>query len=93
MRAAMAAAGLGLAMALAMLIFSACGPSVTETYINGPPGTMTPRGRHSVRLYASGPPARPHMAVAILQVEQAHGLNEQGLDIMLDRLRTAATIP
>jgi|GEM_PF-3698277 len=79
-----------LASALAVLIFPACGTSVTETYINGPPGTLAPRDRHSVRLYTSGPPEEPHADVAILQVEQAHGLNEQGLDIMLDRLRTRA---
>jgi len=47
-------------------------------------------GASSVRLYTSGPPEQPHADVAILQVEQAHGLNEQGLDIMLDRLRTRA---
>ncbi|HEX7499310.1 MAG TPA: hypothetical protein VF524_03305 [Polyangia bacterium] len=86
----MGAARRGLAPALAMLIFSACGTSVSETYVNDPPATMTPRGRHSVRIYASGAPERPHMDVAILQVEQTHGLNEQGLDIMLDRLRTRA---
>jgi len=63
---------------------------VTETYINGPPPTMSPRGRHSVLVYASGPPSRPHMDVAILQVSQTHGLNEQGLDLMIDRLRTRA---
>jgi hypothetical protein len=86
----MAAARPGLAAACTVLIFSACGTSVTETYLNGPPGTTVPRGRHSVRIYASGPPARPHTDVAILQVEQSHGLGEQGLDIMLDRLRTRA---
>lgn len=30
------------------------------------------------------------MDVAILQVTQTHGLNEQGLDLMIDRLRTRA---
>jgi hypothetical protein len=88
--AAMVAARRGLVAVLAMLIVPACGTSVTETYIDGPPGTLAPRERHSVRIYASGPPAQPHTDVAILQVEQSHGLNEQGLDIMLDRLRTRA---
>ncbi len=75
---------------MAILLLSACGTSVNETYVNEPPATMTPRGRHSVRLYASHAPERPHMDVAILEVVQPHGLNEQGLDIMLDRLRTRA---
>ena len=43
-----------------------------------------------MRIYASGPPARPHMDVAIREVEQTHSLNEQGLHIMMDRLRTRA---
>lgn len=30
------------------------------------------------------------MEVAIFEVTQTHGLNEQGLDIMIDRLRTRA---
>jgi hypothetical protein len=75
---------------LLVLLLLGCGTSVTETYINGPPPTMAPRGRHSVLVYASGPPVRPHTDVAILEVSQTHGLNEQGLDIMIDRLRTRA---
>jgi hypothetical protein len=73
-----------------LLLLLGCGTSVSETYLNGPPGTMSPRGRHSVLVYASGPPSRPHTDVAILEVSQTHGLNEQGLDIMIDRLRTRA---
>jgi hypothetical protein len=80
----------GLAPALAVLVLSACGTSVSETYVNDPPATMVPRGPRSVRIYASGPPARPHLDVAILQAVQTHGFNEQGLDIMLDQLRARA---
>jgi hypothetical protein len=72
------------------LMVSGCGTSVSETYINGPPGTTIPRSPGSVRIYASGPPARPHTDVAILEVEQAHGLNEQGTALMIDRLRRRA---
>lgn len=71
-------ARLALVPALLVLACSACGTSVSETYLNDPPATMVPRAHRSVRIYASGPPTRPHMDVAILQVEQAHGLNEQG---------------
>jgi hypothetical protein len=81
---------LRLASAIVALLLSACGTSVSETYVNDPPATMVPRSHRSVRIYASGPPARPHMDVAILEVVQDHGLNEQGLDIMLDHLRARA---
>jgi hypothetical protein len=81
---------LPLASAIVALAFFACGTSVSETYISDPPATMVPRAHRSVSIYASGPPARPHMDVAILQVVQDHGLNEQGLHIMLDRLRARA---
>jgi hypothetical protein len=73
-----------------VLLLVGCGTSVSETYINGSPPPMSPRGRYSVLVDASGPPSRPHMDVAILQVSQTHGLNEQGLDLMIDRLRTRA---
>ena len=82
--------GVLLASTIVALALCACGTSVSENYINDPPATMAPRPHRSVRIYASGPPARPHMDVAILQVVQAHGLNEQGLDIMLDHLRARA---
>jgi hypothetical protein len=81
---------LGLAEAFVLLAVSACGTQVSETYLNQPPAKMAPRGPGSVLLYASGPPTRPHMDVAILQVEQSRGLNDQGLDLMLDRLRVRA---
>lgn len=67
-----------------------CGTSVSHTYINGPQGTSTPRSPGSVRIYASGPPARPYRDVALLEARQSHGLNEQGMDLMLDRLRARA---
>jgi hypothetical protein len=44
----------------------------------------------SVQIYTSGSPSRPHKDVALLEVEQTHGLNQQGRAIMLDHLRARA---
>jgi hypothetical protein len=82
--------GLVRMVALAAWVASGCGTSVTETYVNGPPGTAIPRSPRSVRIFTSGPPSRPHMDVALLEVEQTHGLNEQGTALMIDRLRERA---
>jgi hypothetical protein len=73
-----------------VLVVSSCGTFVTETYLNGSPATVVPRSPQSVQIYTSGPPSRPHTDVALLEVEQTRGLNEQGRPLMLDRLRTRA---
>jgi hypothetical protein len=41
-------------------------------------------------VLASAPPSEPHVDVALLQVEQAEGLNRQGTDYMIQRLREKA---
>jgi hypothetical protein len=82
--------GPAVAVLVTALLISACGTSVSETYLDGPQGTPIPRARRSVHIYASGPPARPHRDVAILEVQQTHGFNDQGTDLMIDRLRGRA---
>jgi hypothetical protein len=73
-----------------VLAVSSCGTFVTETYLNGTPSTASPRSPESVQIYTSGSPSRPHEDVALLEVKQTHGLNQQGRAIMLDRLRARA---
>lgn len=75
---------------LASFIVSACGTFVTETYVNDPPLGSTPRTPQSVQIFTSSPPSRLHVDVALLEVVQTHGLNEQGRAIMIHRLRTRA---
>ena len=41
-------------------------------------------------MLASAPPAEPHVDVALLEVEQVEGLNRQGTDYMIQRLREKA---
>jgi hypothetical protein len=43
-----------------------------------------------VRVLASAPPLEPHFDVALLEVEQVEGLNRQGTDYMIQRLREKA---
>jgi hypothetical protein len=73
-----------------VLAVSSCGTFVTETYLNDSPSTAPPRSPKSVQIYTSGSPSRPHTDVALLEVEQTHGLNQQGRAIMLDHLRARA---
>ncbi len=73
-----------------LLPLAGCGTYVTSTRINPPPRTMVPRSAESVDVYASGPPTRPYVDVAILEVEQTHSLNEQGTSLMIGALRAKA---
>jgi hypothetical protein len=65
----------------------ACGTYVTATPINPAPRPLTPRSPESVEVFASGPPSEPFVDIALLEVTQHEGLNRQGLDFMIERLR------
>lgn len=72
---------------LTLLCAAGCGTTATATYLSDEPVSGPPRSARSVRLFASGPPARPHEDVALIHVDQTRGLNEQGTDIMIERLK------
>jgi hypothetical protein len=67
-----------------------CGTFVTATTINPSPRPMRPRAPGEVEIYASSPPPRPHVDVAVLEVQQTRSLNEQGTDLMIQSLREQA---
>lgn len=67
-----------------------CGTFVTATTINPSPHPLRARPAGAVEVYASSPPARPHVDVALLEVEQTRGLNPQGTDLMIQSLRERA---
>jgi len=73
-----------------LLCASGCGTFVTTTLINDGYGAGEPRQPRSIAIFSSGPPATPHVDVALLEAEQTHGLNDQGTDVMLERLREQA---
>jgi hypothetical protein len=73
-----------------LLAAAGCGTFVTATPLNPPPRPLTPRGFESIQVYSSAPPSRPYIDVALLEVEQTHDLNQQGTDLMIQRLREQA---
>jgi hypothetical protein len=75
---------------LTLLCAAGCGTTATATYLTDEPMSAPPRAARSVRIFASGPPARPHEDIALIHVDQTRGLNEQGTEVMLDRLKQQA---
>jgi len=67
-----------------------CSTFVTATLLNPAPRPLVPRDPASVQVLASDAPAEPHVDVALLEVEQQEGLNRQGTDYMIQRLREKA---
>jgi hypothetical protein len=74
---------------MVVLGLTGCGTFVTVTPLDPRP-TMTAGPPSLVDVYSSGPPTRAHHDVALLEVEQTHGLNEQGTPLMIRRLREQA---
>jgi hypothetical protein len=79
-----------LLLATTLFAFTACGVSVAETPINQPPAPMTARPSTSVELFTSGPPARPHVDVAMLQADPQSGLANDSTDNLISTLRERA---
>jgi hypothetical protein len=79
-----------LSLVLSAAAIAGCGTYVGVTEINPAPVAMTARSSRSVEVYASGPPARPHTDVAIIEAEQTHSLNEQSTGLMIRRMREQA---
>jgi hypothetical protein len=67
-----------------------CGTFVTSTPLNEAPTPLAPRAPESVEIFASNAPERPHVDIALLEVEQTESWNRQGTDLMLRRLQQAA---
>ncbi len=71
----------------ATTLTTACGASLHATTINAAPHPMTPRSIESVEMYTSGPPARPHVDVALFEVEEASSFSTAGTPEMINKLR------
>jgi hypothetical protein len=63
---------LALAMTISFLALGCAGTTVTATTVNPAPRAATPRRAECVEIFASGPPAAPHVDVALLEVEQTN---------------------
>jgi hypothetical protein len=79
-----------IALWIATLGLVGCGTFVTATTLDDrvPWGPATTE--REVQVFASGPPSRPHSDLAILEARQTHGLNDQGVDVMIRHLRAQA---
>jgi hypothetical protein len=67
-----------------------CGTYVDYTPLDQPRGGYSARPPRTVEVYASGPPARRHTDIAIIEAEQTHSLNEQSTGLMIRRMREQA---
>jgi hypothetical protein len=74
---------------LLSLLLSACGPWVSATALNPSPRMLSSRSAKSVDVYSSGPPARPHVDVALLEVGKGDD-GSSGTSEMIERLRQKA---
>jgi hypothetical protein len=74
---------------VAMLGFG-CGTSVTVTPLTYGMGGRVPKRPSQVEIFATVPPEREYVEVALLKADQNNGWNEQGTELMLLRLREAA---
>jgi hypothetical protein len=72
------------------VVLTGCGTWVTDTQINLAPHALFPRGYESVEVFSSVPPARPHVDVALLQVDQMNAMDEHLRELMVQRLRERA---
>ena len=77
-------------LALATLLFAACGTTITQTGINAPPHAMPPRPVESVEVVTSALPARPHRDVAILEAKQSSGFSLDRMPEIITELRKRA---
>jgi hypothetical protein len=73
-----------------MVLAMGCGTFVTDTRINPSPRPLRARAPATVEVYASSPPVRPHVDIALLEVQQTRGLNPQGTALMIENLRERA---
>ncbi|HEY4187634.1 MAG TPA: hypothetical protein VGP07_21330 [Polyangia bacterium] len=62
-------------------------PSVIETPLNPSPRRLMQRPADAVEVYSSTPPSRPHVDLALLEVDQYEG---QGSPVMVQVLRERA---
>jgi hypothetical protein len=71
-------------------VVTGCGTWVTDTQINAAPRPLVARGYAAVEVFSSAPPARAHVDVALLKVEQMNATDDNWGDLMIQRLRERA---
>lgn len=69
---------------------SGCGTWVADTPINPAPRPVAARPWQSVEVLSSTPPARDHVDVALLRVDQNYSVGDRLGEVMIQRLRERA---
>ena len=72
------------------VVVTGCGTWVTDTQINPAPRPLFARGYESVEVFSSAPPARAHVDVALLKVDQMNAMDDRPGELMIQRLRERA---
>ncbi len=72
------------------VVVTGCGTWVTDTPINPAPRPLFARGYESVEVFSSAPPARAHVDVALLKVDQTNAIDDHLGELMIQRLRERA---
>jgi hypothetical protein len=71
-------------------VITGCGTWVTDTQINSAPRPLLARGYESVEVFSSAPPARAHVDLALLEVQQTNAIDDYLGELMIQRLRERA---
>jgi len=72
------------------VVVGGCGTWVTDTPLNSAPRPLLPRGYESVEIFSSAPPARAHVDIALLKVDQVNAMDDNVGELMIQRLRERA---
>ena len=72
------------------VVVTGCGTWVTDTQINPAPRPLFARGYEAVEVFSSAPPARAHVDVALLKVDQVNAIDDHLGELMIQRLRERA---
>lgn len=73
-----------------VMFAAACGTTLQETPINPAPHAMAPRSAATVEVFSSGPPARAHTDVALLEARQTSGFSGDDTADFVAKLREQA---
>jgi len=67
------------------VVVTGCGTWVTDTQINPAPRPLSARGYESVEIFSSAPPARAHVDVALLKVDQVNAMDDHLGELLWSR--------
>ncbi len=74
----------------ALLLLAACGSTIRTTEINPAPHPLGARPPETVEVFTSGPPARPHVDVSFLEIQQESKLSIDDTRELIAKLRIEA---